>query len=65
MKKLPKRPRIFGRTKYKAHKNKQKQQRRFSNARISKIFDDMINSPIRMWHINYDEYGKYVSVALD
>jgi hypothetical protein len=65
MRKLPKRPRTFGRTKCKAHKNKQKQQRRFSNARISKIIDDMINSPAYRYYIKYDEHGQYAGVGID
>jgi hypothetical protein len=65
MKRLPKRPRTFGRTKYKVHKKKQKRQSRFSNAKISKIFDEMINIPAYWYYIKYDEHGQYSSVGVD
>jgi hypothetical protein len=62
MRKLPKRPRTFGRTKYKSRKKKQ---RRFSSARFSKMIDKMINSPVYRYYIKYDEHGQYSGVGVD
>lgn len=59
MKKLPKRPRTFGRTKHKSHKKKRT---RLTSEEIMKIFDEMINSPAYWYYIKYDEYGQYAGI---
>lgn len=63
MRRLPKRPRTFGRTKSKPRKKKQKRQSQFLN--FAKIFDRMIDSPIQNWYIKYDEHGQYKSMGID
>ena len=62
MRKLPKRPRTFGRTKAKPYKKKQKPQMFLD---FAKIFDELIDSPMRNWYINYDEHGQYKSMGID
>ena len=63
MRKLPKRPRTFGRTKAKPYPQKRKKQQVFLNEQYIQAFDELLGGLVS-WLIDQDEHGVYVRTRI-
>jgi hypothetical protein len=63
VRKLPKRPRTFGRTKAKPYPQKRKKQQVFLNEQYIQVFDELLDGLVS-WLIEHNEHGMYARVRI-